>query len=176
MTYHQILISPELGGGCRKALNIGKYLKDQKKSVRIWLPGQGGAAEEAIRLGLDTEYYDKKTLFDPGFLRSLCPSLNLALRLRKQGSGLIHFHQPYLYGALRRIIPFAGLKRVVHIDLEADVQGLDWAFRPAPDMVVTCANYLVNCIKDELEGKLNSLPPIVALPNAIDTTIFCSSH
>lgn len=62
MTYHQVLVSKELGGADLIALRIADELQKRAHLIRAWVLGDGAAANEAHRLGIDVRKYDEVLL------------------------------------------------------------------------------------------------------------------
>jgi glycosyltransferase involved in cell wall biosynthesis len=85
----------------------------------------------------------------------------------------VHVHSPYHYGALRWGLRLSGLKRVAHVQLQADEETLRWAFRTAPELIITCAQFLVNHVRRALPARCQDRQRIVAVPNAVDAETFC---
>jgi glycosyltransferase involved in cell wall biosynthesis len=89
-----------------------------------------------------------------------------------RGFGVAHFHSPFVYGA-RRVSAF-GLKTIVHIHSEENREGIAWAFTRPPDVIVTCARFLVDHVRQALPEHVRERMRIVAVSNAVDTTQFTS--
>src|SRR5207248_2719948 len=56
--------------------------------------------------------------------------------------------------------------------LEEDEQSLQWAFKYPPDLIITCAQYLVDHVRKSLPESYREKQKIVAVPNAVDTQRF----
>jgi glycosyltransferase involved in cell wall biosynthesis len=170
-TVHQILVSRELGGAGLIALHLADYMRRQGNTSTVWIPGAGKAWTEAAKLGLHPRPYNAAGALTRGRIRAALANWRLSRQLRKAGGGLVHVHAPLFYGALRKGLSWARVQRVAHVHLEEGVETLRWAFREPPELVVTCARFLVDLAR-------RSLPPgaktrIVAVPNAVDTLRFC---
>jgi glycosyltransferase involved in cell wall biosynthesis len=173
MTYNQILVSKELGGAAFVGLRIADALRRRSQRSRIWIPGEGPAGREARRLGLDVQCYDtaiiagtqtrtQAALGNLGFLRDL----------RIGGRGIIHVHAPHAYRLLLPSLMFSGMPRVVHVHLESESEGLRWAFRRPPHLIITCARYLVEPVRRALPRSFQERQWIEAVPNAVDSQRF----
>jgi glycosyltransferase involved in cell wall biosynthesis len=60
----------------------------------------------------------------------------------------------------------------VHVQLEERQVGLQWAFKHPPELIITCARYLVEYVRQTLPEASRTRQPIVAVPNAVDTEAF----
>jgi glycosyltransferase involved in cell wall biosynthesis len=92
--------------------------------------------------------------------------------LSRGAPGLAHVHSPGAYGALRRGLGFSGLRRVAHVQIEEDPALLRWAFRSPPDLIITCARFLVDQVRRALPECRREGQRIAAVPNAVDTVKF----
>jgi glycosyltransferase involved in cell wall biosynthesis len=75
-------------------------------------------------------------------------------------------------GALRWGLMRTGLTRVVHIHLEEGEPSLRWAFKSPPDLIISCARFLVDLVRRALPKGSAGRTRIVAVPNAVDTEQF----
>jgi len=96
----------------------------------------------------------------------------LSRSIRGYGQGLAHVHSALPYGALRWGLSRAGVRRVAHIQIEEDVGGLRWAFRQPPELIVTCAQFLVSLVKRALPAEVVARTRVEVVPNAVDTERF----
>jgi len=170
--FHQILVSKLLGGAAGVAMEITRALRDQGDGTRIWLPGDGPAMKRACDLGFPVELYRLPPLKTGSRPLSLVANRWMARRLKKCGVGLAHVHYPLLYGLLRLAIRVSGQRSVVHVHSEDATEGLRWALRQPPDLIITCAKFLVPHVRGTLPDKYRDSQRIVALPNAVDTERF----
>lgn len=111
-------------------------------------------------------------LLGSGKLQSALANWKFGNILRRQGPGIVHLHSVVQYGALQLGLRLSGLKRVVHVQIEEDPQGLCWAFKHPPDVIITCARYLVDHVRRSLAEKYQECQRIVAVPNSVDTEEF----
>jgi glycosyltransferase involved in cell wall biosynthesis len=169
---HQILVSAQIGGAGLIALEMGRHLLGQGRTARAWIPGRGPAWDEATRLGVPCSGYDRVGSTDSGRWRAARANLALGCSLRRAGRGLVHIHSPGMYGALRWAIRMSGSLRVVHIHIEEPDPGLRWALRSPPELILTCANFLVEPIRRCLPERFQENTRIVAVPNAVDVSRF----
>jgi glycosyltransferase involved in cell wall biosynthesis len=116
---------------------------------------------------------DAPDMLIAAWYRAALGNATLARVLRRRRPGLVHLHSPVQYGAIRHGLRFAGLKRIVHVHLEEDVAGLRWAFRSPPELIVTCARFLVQHVRMTLPDRLRDRQRIVAVPNTVDTEKYC---
>jgi glycosyltransferase involved in cell wall biosynthesis len=170
--YHQFLISRELGGAGLVALHLAHHVQDSGHATQVWLPGEGAALQEAERLGLPTQRYRFAQLASPSRVRAALGNWVIGRALRRLGSGVAHVHSPHLYGMLRWGLRWSGLKRVVHVQLKEGAGGLRWAFKHPPELIITCARFLVDQVRRTLPAPHQEGQPIVAVPNAVDLERF----
>jgi glycosyltransferase involved in cell wall biosynthesis len=170
--YHQFLVSRELGGAGLVALHLAKYLTARGRRSPAWIPGDGRARDEADRLGLMILTYDLTAAAAPSRLRAAKGNWQVWRGLRGRGPGLVHVHSPGAYGALRPALRHSGLRQVVHVQIEEEAEGLRWALRSPPDLIITCARFLVEQVRRALPEHLRERQRIAAVPNAVDTAKF----
>lgn len=170
--FHQFLVSSELGGAGLIGLDIAGQLRDDGFDSRVWIPGIGPASAEASRRGLTVGIYDAGAASSPVKLKAGMENFRLARHLRKRRRGIVHLHSPQVYGCLRRGLRYSGLKRVAHVHLEDDIEGLRWAFRDPPDAIVTCARFLTKLVWQAIPPELHDIVRVAAVPNAVDLDRF----
>lgn len=170
--YHHILVSRELGGAGLIALQLAKNLNVRTGRCHIWLPGDGPAKRMAESYGLACHELDSPRVLTSGRIQTGIANYQFGHVLHRYGAGLAHVHWPLAYGALRLGLGFSGLKRVVHVQLEDDSGGLQWAFKHPPELIITCAKYLVDYVRRLLPEQFQEQQRIVAVPNAVDTSKF----
>lgn len=168
--FHQVLASGELGGGELVGLQIAAHLQQQGRSACVWVPGTGRAGETARNLGLQVETYDAAGASGRSMRSSAKANLAMAQRLRRAGRGVVHVHAPVWYGALRWGLTFSGSTRVVHVHIEEDEGMLRWAMKSPPELVITCAQFLVSAVRRALPANANT--QVIAVQNAVDTEKF----
>jgi glycosyltransferase involved in cell wall biosynthesis len=170
---HQFLVSREYGGGAEIALQLAQYAQSlDATSSHVWAPGEGPAASKVRTLGLPMRFYDAEGIFSKSALRAGAANLATAARLRRLGRGLIHIHSPHTYAALRHGFRLAGVSTVLHIHLDFDADSLRWALKKPPDLIVTCARFMVDCVRDALPPSIAAKQRIEAVPNAVDLERF----
>jgi glycosyltransferase involved in cell wall biosynthesis len=170
---NQILVSRDLGGAGLFALRIADELRKRSQPSRVWIPGEGAAAHEAHRLELEVEYYD------PALISGTQPRWQAAIGnlgfwkdIRGGGRGLVHVHSPYAYRLLLPGLLLSRMPRVAHVQLDEGHEGLRWAFCRPPHLIITCARYLVDSVRQALPRSLQESQWIEAVPNAVDTRRF----
>jgi glycosyltransferase involved in cell wall biosynthesis len=168
----QILPSVNVGGAGLIALRIAEYLHRSSRPASVWSPGDGPLFREAERLNLGPRVFDPSPAFAAGRLGTAIGNLGFYKALRREGPGVAHVHSPYLYRAMRPALRLAGLRGVVHVQLEEDRDGLRWAFRRPPELIVTCSRSLIDYVRGCLPPRLRARQWIEAVPNAVDTTNF----
>jgi glycosyltransferase involved in cell wall biosynthesis len=170
---HQFLVSREFGGGAEIALQLAqRTLGASDLTPHVWVPGEGRAAEKVRSLGFPVSWYDGAGIFSRSRLRAGAANLMTAARLRASGRGLIHVHAPSTYGALRHSFRLAGVKRVLHIHLDFPVESLVWPLRDPPELIVTCARFLVDAVRQALPAGRQTKQRVEAVPNAVDLERF----
>jgi glycosyltransferase involved in cell wall biosynthesis len=168
LVFHHVLASAELGGAGLIALRLAKDLTRQNEACQIWIPGNGPAQQLAQQLGFPYNGWNSNVL-SRSKLHSAFGNSQIAWSLRRYGSGIAHVHSPSLYGASQIGLRLSGLKRIVHLHLEDSFAGLRWAFKHPPDLIITCARYLVDGVRRSLPEKSRQPQRIVVVPNSIDT-------
>ena len=81
-------------------------------------------------------------------------------------------HDPRFYRALLPALKVSRLKTVVHVQLEEAQTSLRWALKTPPQVIITCARFLVDQVRNALPEHLQRGQTIVAVPNAVDTDQF----
>src|SRR5262249_41229394 len=114
-------------------------------------------------------YYDLEGMLR-GNWRQAWACLRLALRLPWR-PGLAHVHTPGVYRLLRPALRVAGLRTLVHVQIDPGPQGGPCALRGPPDLVLTCARYMIGPIRAAL-GEAGEKLWIEAVPNAVDAERF----
>ncbi len=170
--YHQFLVSPLVGGAGLVGLQIARTLHGQGHASRVWVPGRGPMFDAAAAAGVTVENYDAKAAYSPGRVRPLLANGRIGRRLRGFGPGVAHVHSPYYYRALRLGLRLARVRTVAHVQIEEHPDGLRWAFQDPPDLIVTCARFLVDHVRRALPDRLRECQPVVAVPNVVDTDRF----
>src|SRR5262245_34292315 len=112
---HQVLVSRELGGAALIGLHMARYLRDRGRDCHVWIPGEGRAWDEAMRLDLPCHAYDATAALSSSKIRAGFANWRLSRRLRRAGRGLVHVHSPLQYGALRWGLRLAKVDRVAHV-------------------------------------------------------------
>jgi glycosyltransferase involved in cell wall biosynthesis len=172
MRVHQVLVASELGGAGVVALRLGESLVEMGHTSCVWVPDAGPAMSEAQRRGLAVSHYNAERAFSRGVVAAAIENWRFGRKLAREGPGVVHVHAPVYYGALRQGLRFSGLKRVVHVHLEEDKSSLAWAFRSPPDLIITCARFLVDYVRGTLLPHRRHQQRIVAVQNAVDTDRF----
>lgn len=172
-TYHQFLVSREFGGAAEIALRLASHWHAcENQNVAVWIPGQGRAWEKATEQGLPIQAYDAQRLFSHGRWTSGWANIRLGLKLRRHHPGIAHVHDPFYYAALRHALKLSQLKTVVHVHSDHDADGLRWAFRHPPDLIITCAAFLEQNIRSILPSVVRDRQSIAVVPNSVDTDRF----
>lgn len=110
-SYHQVLVSREVGGAAMIGLQIGRYLREKGRPSHVWLPGTGSAWDDATRLGLTCHTFDAAGALSRSRVRAGVANWRMSRGLRRCGRGIVHVHDPLQYGVLRWGLKLAGLCR-----------------------------------------------------------------
>ena len=167
-----MLVSKDLGGAGLIALHLAAALREQGQGSWAWIPGKGPAATKAEEMGVFCHMYDPTQAFTSSRIQGTLCNWRVGRLLRSRSPGLIHVHSPLYYGALFFGLKLSRLKSVVHVHLEEEKNGLRWAFQKPPDMIITCARFLIEHVRSALPDRYRDSQPIVAVPNAVDTARF----
>ncbi len=172
-TYHEVLVSTEYGGAAEILVRLATHLhSEQGERTTVWIPGPGRAWDKVTRLGLPIRPYNAQRLMSRSRFTSGLANLRLGLQLRKQRPGLIHVNDPFFYAALRHGLNLAGMKTVVHVQIEHNLEGLRWAFRHPPDLIIACAAFLEDHVRQTLPVELRERQRIAVVPNSVDIVRF----
>jgi glycosyltransferase involved in cell wall biosynthesis len=172
ISYNQLLVSRELGGAGMIALELASAMRNQGYSSSAWLPGKGAAAQRAREIAIPYHLYAPETALVGSRIAWAMCNYRIARLLRSQSPGIVHLHSPLYYGALSMGLRFSGLKTVVHVHLEEERSGLEWAFRRSPNAVITCARFLMNNVRSAIPEHRQNEIKFFAVPNAVDTDRF----
>jgi glycosyltransferase involved in cell wall biosynthesis len=170
--YHQMLVSRELGGAAIIALQLVAAMREKGLEGLAWLPGEGAAATKAKEMRTPFELFAPEKALGGGKIDSALCNLQIGRLFRSRSPGVVHIHSPFYYGALSFGLKKSALKIVVHIHLEEEKQGLQWALKRAPDLIITCARFLIEHVRSVLPERRQNSQQFVALPNAVDTDRF----
>jgi glycosyltransferase involved in cell wall biosynthesis len=170
---HQFLVSRELGGAGLTALHLARHFQEYGKPGSVWVPGDGPAQQEAWKLGLEVRSYRASWALSRWKWKAALENLRVAGILRRHQGGIVHVHGPVHYGSLHRGFRLAGLRQVVHVQIEEDPGLLAWAFRRPPWLIITCARFLVEHVRRTLPEEHQERQRIVAVPNAVDIERYC---
>jgi glycosyltransferase involved in cell wall biosynthesis len=170
--FHQVLASHELGGAGLVALQLASTIKGRDQESHVWIPGEGPARRKAESLGLMIHTYRARNLFNPSKIKAMTNNGNFWREVSSYSPGLIHLHSPLQYRALQWALRLSHLRCVVHVQLEEDAEGLRWAFEMPPDLIVTCARFLVDHVRQTLPARYQAQARICAVPNPVDTEEF----
>lgn len=171
--FHQMLVSKELGGAGLIALQLAAALRERVPESYAWIPGEGPAATKALEMGIVYRQYDPAKAFAPSKIQGALCNWRIGRLLRPYHPGLVHVHSPLYYGALSYGLKISRLKSVVHVQIEEEKEGLRWALKKPPDVIITCARFLVEHVRSILPDHCQRTQSIVAIPNAVDTSRFC---
>lgn len=175
--YHQMLVSPHVGGGAKLAMQIHKYAVANRGPVsRLLLPGGGEAERAAVDHGFPFTDYELGRLTSMNRLRAGLENLRLVRKTAAHGPGVVHVHAPFVYGAARPFFLMSRLKTVLHIHLDFTADQLRWALKSPPDVILICAEFMRGAVEEALTPAGRKQPVIRVLRNAVDTELFFPSE
>lgn len=167
----QLLAYAELGGAAEIGLRLAQDLQARGHKSFVVTPSTGRARQASLLAGLQNVAFNNSALFSKSRLKSLAGNGLLAKSLRVRSPQLIHVHCPFAYAAFRWAIRLSGAQRVVHVHIETASDVLQWVFRDPPELVVTCARYLADHVRNSLELR-SAGTRVEAVPNSVDITKF----
>jgi glycosyltransferase involved in cell wall biosynthesis len=175
LLYHQMLVSPSVGGGAKLAMEIHKHATSARGSISELLLPRGGEAEQtALREGFPFTDYRLDWLTSLSGWRSGLENIRLYARTARHGRGVIHVHSPFVYGAARRFLLLSPFKTVLHVHLDFTVDQLTWALKSPPDLILVCADFMRATVEQAV-AKKGRRPLIRVIRNAVDTHRFFPS-
>ncbi len=164
---HHLLDTGELGGGNVVALTTARLLKPHLNESHLWTdPGPAEAVATAD--GLTLHHLGQTKLRAAGRIGGRFLEWRLGRRLRKFQPGIVHVSSAFLYGLTNRAAKGSGLRRIVHVQIEDTAPNWQWAFREPPDVIITCAHFLVAGVRDAVRSRT----PVICIPNAVDVDRF----
>jgi glycosyltransferase involved in cell wall biosynthesis len=169
---HQMLVSKELGGAGLIALHVASFLRETVRESHVWIPGTGPAEEKCKELGLVSHRYDASEVFSSSRIKATIRNWKLGRALFPYRNGVIHIHSPFYYSAFCKGMKTFNLKTVVHIHLQEEENSLRQALRLPPDVIITCAQFLVDNVRRALPERCQETQRIVSIPNAVDIERF----
>lgn len=168
---HHLLDTGELGGGNLVALQTARLMKPHLGENHLWLdPGPAEAIAKAD--GLTLHNLGQAALRSAGKLSGRFLEWKLRRQLRRYTPGIAHVSSAFLYGLTNRALQGSGLLRLVHVQIEDTIPNWRWAFREPPEMVVTCAKFLVHGVREALPDRLRDQIPVIAISNGVDVDRF----
>jgi glycosyltransferase involved in cell wall biosynthesis len=78
-----------------------------------------------------------------------------------------------MFGLIRPALSLAGARSVVHFQIEPNRSEIEWVLKAPPAHIVTCARYIANQVRGEVERQQLSTV-VTAVPNAVDLDRFSS--
>jgi glycosyltransferase involved in cell wall biosynthesis len=173
ITFHHVLPSREYGGAAEVAFRLMDYTREKTSAKSyLWLPGEGRAWQKAVDENLAVHAYHQPNIVNDSRAILALTNLRTGWKWRHYNPGILHLHSAELYGGLPVACALSKLQCVVHIHLEQDEATVRWAFRRMPELVVTCAEFLVENVRRHLTSVQQDQLRIVSVPNSIDTNRF----
>lgn len=172
MKIYQVLNSTNLGGGELVALHIADSLKKLNLDSEVLVPDVGPAYFDSKNKNIVTKITGYDVVNSKNLINSLIRNILFRARYARGMKTIIHFHSPFIYKFFSKSLYFSNVKSVVHVHLESDDIGLQWAFRDPPDVICVCANFLEHIVRKNLHKTNKKNIIIKVLPNAIDLDKF----
>lgn len=171
--YHQMLVSPHVGGGAKLAMQIHTHAAATRGPVsRLLLPPGGEAERTAIARRLPFAQYRLDRLTGANRMRAVFESLQLYRRTATHGAGVLHVHSPFVYGSARPFLTLSRLRRVLHIHLDFTADDLRWALTLPPDLIIVCAGFMRPAVEEALGERAAGRTTVRVIRNAVDTRVF----
>ncbi|MGH9808801.1 MAG: hypothetical protein ACRD9W_16405, partial [Terriglobia bacterium] len=173
LRYHQMLVSPYVGGGAKLAIELHSYAVATRGPVSGLLLPLGAEAERAAleRRAPFTDYRLDR-LMSANRLCAGLENLRLYCKLYRHGAGTIHVHSPFVYAAARPFIGAARLKSILHIHLAFNTEQLQWPLRAPPNLIIVCAEFMRPAVEAALPALRATRTRVRVILNAIDTARF----
>jgi len=169
-SYHHVLPSKEYGGAAEVAFRLAEYASARAADRSLlWLPGQGRAWQKAVEESLTVRAYELPDIVHASRSSIALANFRNGWKWRHFRPGILHVHSAEVYGGLPLACAFSKLQRIVHIHLEQEESTVRWAFHRLPELVITCANFLVENVRRFLPAEQQDALRIVAVPNSVDT-------
>ena len=168
--YHQLLVSPDIGGAEKLAVEIHKFSVTARGAVSRLLVPPGGGCEVLVRSeAFPFAPYHLTGLLSGNRLRSTFANLDLVRRMAGFRSPVVHVHSPFVYGATRLFRRTTSVKTVLHIHLDYSLEQLHWPLAVPPDLILVCARSVLPVVNEALAGiPASKRPRVRVLQNAVD--------
>ena len=175
--YHQMLVSPHLGGGEKIAIGIHEHIvANRGPTSQLMLPGGGEVEQSAKQAGVPFVNYRIDHLTGPSLIMTILENLKLYAKTLRHGTGIVHVHSPFVYGAARLFFSASRLKTVLHIHLDYSSEQLKWPLRRFPDLIISCAGFMKKAIDQAIGEGRSDRTRIKIIENAIDLKRFGSAE
>jgi glycosyltransferase involved in cell wall biosynthesis len=172
LRYHQMLVSPHVGGGAKLALEIHNHVVASRGDVSQLLLPPGAEAERMARQHqVRFSEYRLERLTGSNRVRAALECVSLH-RNTGRGAGVIHVHSPFVYGAARMFHRTSRLRRVLHIHLDFKVEDLRWALALPPHLIIVCADFIRATVEQTLAEHDAARSVVRVIRNAVDTRRF----
>lgn len=171
--YHQMLVSPHVGGGALVAMEIHRHAVASRGPVsQLLIPGGAEAERLARQNRFDFAEYRLDRLTGQSRVRMTLECLRLRRRIGGR-TGIIHVHSPFVYGAARLFHRLSRLRRILHVHLDFTAEDLRWPLTFPPDLIIVCAQYMRGAVEQALaERGFDGRCAVRVIPNAVDTCRF----
>lgn len=170
LRYHQLLVSPRIGGAENLAIAIHKYAMGMEPGSSELLVPAGSETKRWVETeGLACRTYDLERAMGHERAPALWANLNLYLKLLGSGPGVLHIHSPYVFAALRPLRAASRLRTILHLHLDYTEESLLWPLKLSPDLVIVCARFMEERVERTLAGIGSRRTRIMVAVNAVDT-------
>lgn len=171
--YHQLLVSPRIGGAENLAIAIYKHAEMlEPGSSQLIVPAGSATQRVVVAERLAYRTYDFEGVLGRGRLSALWSNFELYLRLLGSGPGVLHIHSPYVFAALRSLRTVSHLRTVLHLHLDYTEESLHWPLKLRPDLVIVCARFMEERVTRTLAAIGARGTKIMVAVNAVDTARF----
>lgn len=173
LRYHQLLVSPRIGGAEKLAMAIHKYSEGMEPGSSELIVPAGSETQRWVDAdGVACRTYDFERALGGGRFSPLRANLGLYLTLRRSGPGILHIHSPYVFAALRPLRAVSHLRTILHLHLDYTEELLRWSLRLAPDLVIVCARFMEERVERALAAGGPRKTRVIVAINAVDTSRF----
>ena len=171
--YHQLLVSPRIGGAENLAIAIHKYASVvEPGSSELFVPARSETKRWVEAQGLSCRTYDLERALGSERGPALWSNLALYLKLFRSGPGVIHIHSPFVFAALRPLRVASRLRTILHLHLDYTEESLYWPLKLSPDLVIVCAQFMRERVERVVEAVGSRRTKVMAAVNAVDTERF----
>ena len=162
-----------MGGAEQLAIEIYKRVESARPGrAELLVPAKGDTRDAAEQGGMRYRSFQFEQLMGGGRVSSVIANLGLLSTVGRSAHGLLHVHSPFVYGAMRPFLSLTRVRTILHLHLDYTIEQLTWALKRPPDVVITCAAFMVERVEEVLAKAGARGTKIVPVINAVDTARF----